>query len=145
MVFHNIEQFSTFNYTIRKDNPHSHMPYATPPHRLAGITVTAFRVAYITAKLINLSNTTTAQRCFCTHTVPRHRHDTTPTASSLRRILKVETQNLASHKQHTLLQHADYNRNKLPWLPWETQDFASLQAYAIVMKQQYSPFYYAAC
>ena len=58
-------------------------------------------------------------------------------------MLKVETQNLASHKQQTLLQHADYNRNKLRILPRETQDFASLQAYAIVMKQYLQPLYYA--
>ena len=60
-------------------------------------------------------------------------------------MLKVETQNLASHKQQTRLQHADYNWNKLRILPRETQDFASLQAYATVMKQYYPPFYCAAC
>ena len=58
-------------------------------------------------------------------------------------MLKVETQNLASHKQQMLLQYADYNWNNLPLLPRETQDFASLQAYAIVMKQYLQPLYYA--
>ena len=56
---------------------------------------------------------------------------------------KVETQNFASHKQETPLQHADYNRNKLRIPPRETQNFASLLAYAIVIAQHYSHFYCA--
>ena len=58
---------------------------------------------------------------------------------------KVETQNFASHKLETLLQHADYNRNLLRIPPRETQDFATLLAYAIVIAQHYSHFYCAAC
>ena len=80
---------------------------------------------------------------FCVSTGSRHCDSTSLFTILLRCMLKVETQNLASHKQHTRLQHADYNRNKLRWLPRETQDFASLQAYAIVMKQYLQPLYYA--